>query len=143
MSLLPSSPVVRSYKTIVEFHNQDINTEIQSRYKLFCFTLLEPRWRPFWALLTSSPVLNPGSHLICFPFKFFILRIVSKWNYIVNNFGVGFFHSAQYSGDLSRLLHVSIVLLLFIFLNDIPWYVWSTLCLISHTKWNTWAFSSF
>ena len=69
----------------------------------------------------SPPVLNPGNHLICFPFKFFfILRIVSKWNYIVNNFGVGFFHSAQYSEDLSRLLHISLVLLLLLFLNDIP-----------------------
>lgn len=61
--------------------------------------------------------------------------------YSIQPQGIGFYHSALFSGDSSRLLHVSIACS-FLLLSNIPWYRYTTICLTIHLLKNSWVASS-
>lgn len=116
--------MVTSCKIIVQFHNQDIDI---NPAKIENIPLpresLMLHFNSHMLLSCPHPVLKPWQPQICSSFlKFHQFKNVMSMELCSTQlFRIGFFHSKEFSGNSSTLLHVSVTYP-FLLLSSIPWW---------------------
>lgn len=127
------SPMVTSWKTMVQYHNQDIDIGTVKVQNMS----ITPRIPPIafsWPLLHFShphSFLIPQHLLICslFLLTFIITRMLQKWNLIVCHLGLGFF--TRYN-SLEVYSGCFCIYNLFLFVNSVSWCGCTTVCIVIH-----------
>lgn len=139
----PLSPVVASCKTMVQYHNQDVDINTV-KVQNISITTRKLSNKPYLVPYYLHNLLNPWQPLICPPhlYNFIISRILYKWDHIYSVTFEDWLFSFHII--LLRSFRLSWVPTMhsFLMLSDIPWYGCDTICLTTYLLKCIWVVSS-